>query len=353
MSRPHRAGRIRAVDRDADDNVEILGANVAVNDDHLDAVRETTSNKIDNQTKRNYRNRLKKMMDFWQNTYPEYYAEGVRVLTEEDLSNPDIYWWKNTRDVVYTGLNVKFVLAHMAVEKKKEGGKTTSFSHIRKIIDAILFGAEQAGQRLPRNYYAEIDKFLQSFKKETTNARKEGNLDEKECDPISWSLFKLILEWALKSENVMIWVFSLLQWHCMARSVNIGILGLHNFKRLEDSIVCRYDMNKKDPTGEKVNDKHIYDNPFEGILSIYCAIGVWCSLQQGRLSASEELFQLLQSIAPSFPISWICTRTLWKVSCASLMLVHTASAKAVPQELHQEPLALPLCHLLPTVGNGV
>ena len=178
-------------------------------------------------------------------------------------------------------------------------------------------------------------------------------MDEKECDPISWSLFKLILEWALKSENVMIWVFSLLQWHCMARSVNIGILGLHNFKRLEDSIVCRYDMNKKDPTGEKVNDKHIYDNPFEGILSIYCAIGVWCSLQQGRLSASEELFQLLQSIAPSFPISWICTRTLWKVSCASLMLVHTASAKAVPQELHQEPLALPLCHRLPTAGNGV
>ena len=291
MSRAHRSGRIRAVDRDADDDVDILGDDVSVNEEHLNAVRETTGNKLNTETKRNYRNRLNKMMSFWQREYPEYYAKGVRDLQPEDLANPDIFWWKNRRDLVYTGLNVKFVLAHMAVEKTKDTGKTSSFSNIRKINDAVLYGAEQAGERLPRAYYAEMDKFLQSFKKETTKARKDGNLDEKECDPISWSLFRLILQWALEQENVMIWVFSLLQWHCMARSVNIGVLCLHNFKRLEDSIVCKYDSNKKDPTGEKVNDKHIYDNPFEGVLSIYCAIGVWCSLNQGWLSTSEQIFR--------------------------------------------------------------
>ena len=128
MPRSHRTGRIRAVDRDADDDVEILGADVAVNEDHLDAVRETTSNKIDEGTKRNYRNRLKKMMTFWEKNYPDYHAAGVRALTEEDLANPDVYWWKNKGDLVYTGLNVKFVLAHMAVEKKKESGKTSARS---------------------------------------------------------------------------------------------------------------------------------------------------------------------------------------------------------------------------------
>ena len=278
------------MDRDADDDVEILGNDVAVDEDHLDAVRATTNNKINDATKKNYRNRLKTLMNFWQSHYPEYYAQGVRELTAEELANPDVFWWKNTRDLIYTGLNVKFVTAHMAVQKKKSDGKTSSFSSIRKINDAILFGAEQAGQRLPRNYFEEMDKFLISYKKETTVARKDGKLDEKECDPISWSLFKLILQWSLETEDVMVWVFSLLQWHCMARSINIGVLGFHNFRRLEDAIVCKYDSTKKDPTGEKVNDKHIYDNPFDGLLSVYCAIGVWCSLEQGRLSCSESIF---------------------------------------------------------------
>ena len=291
MPRTVRTGRIRPVDRDADDGVEILGADTVIHDDHAVAVREINQRGLSEKVKCSYRNMLNKMMDFWRTEYPDYYAVGVRVLSEEELADPDMFWWKNTRDLVYTGLNVKMVTAFQAVGKTKANGKTAGFDTIRKYNDAILWGAEQVNARLPREYYSVMDKFLQSFRKETAVARQQGNLDEHECDPISWSLFKLILQWSLESQNVMLWVFSLLQWHCMARSVNIGVLCLHNFRRREDAIVCRYDKNKMDQTGERVNDKHIYDNPFDGRLSIFCAIGVWCSLQTGRLSSSEELFK--------------------------------------------------------------
>ena len=50
MSRAHRSGRIRAVDRDADDDVDILGDDVSVNEKHLNAVRETTGNKLNTET---------------------------------------------------------------------------------------------------------------------------------------------------------------------------------------------------------------------------------------------------------------------------------------------------------------
>jgi hypothetical protein len=42
------------------------------------------------------------------------------------------------------------------------------------------------------------------------------------------------------------------------RSINIGVLGLHNFCLGEDSVICKYDKTKADQqAGEKVADKNI------------------------------------------------------------------------------------------------
>ena len=66
MPRTFRAGRIRPVDRDADDDVEILGADTTIHEEHATAVRETNQRGISETVKRSYRNKLKKMMNFWQ-----------------------------------------------------------------------------------------------------------------------------------------------------------------------------------------------------------------------------------------------------------------------------------------------
>jgi hypothetical protein len=94
----------------------------------------------------------------------------------------------------------------LAHRKTKENGKTASHVQIRKYNDAIIYGAKEAKQHLPITYYEEMEKFLAAFKKETTTAKKDGMLDEQEADPISKTLFRLILQWTLAQKNVFIWV---------------------------------------------------------------------------------------------------------------------------------------------------
>jgi hypothetical protein len=136
-----------------------------------------------------------------------------------------------------------------------------------------------------------MEKFLNAFKKECAKAKSEGNLDEREADPISWALVHIILKWALSENNIFMWVFSLLQWGCMARSISIGVLGFHNFRLGEDNIICRYDKHKSDQTGETAHDKHLFANPFDGLMNLYLALGVWFSVEAAQFANSKDLFK--------------------------------------------------------------
>lgn len=293
MPRGNRTGgRVRPHERDTNNEAPILGANVEVLEQHSSSVRETEQNDLSVKVKRDYRNRLKHMYTFWKEQYPEYYSVGVRELTEVELGDKDMFWWKNKHDVVYEGLNVQMVKAFLGHRKTKDNGKTSSHVQLRKYNDAILYGAKQAQKRLPQSYYEEIEKYLDAFKKETATAKKDGKLDEKDADPISWTLLVEIIKWALIDEkNPFLWVFSLLQWHCMARSVNIGGLALHCFRVGEDNITVKYDKQKADQAGEKLHEKHCYDNPFEPLVSLFLAMGVWFCLNASHFETTEMLFQ--------------------------------------------------------------
>jgi hypothetical protein len=94
--------------------------------------------------------------------------------------------------------------AFLAHKKQKLNGMTSSHVQLRKYSDAIMWGSRQASQLLPRGYYEEIEKFLTSYKKEIVAAKRDGKLDEQEADPITWSLFKLILSWAVDTSNVFV-----------------------------------------------------------------------------------------------------------------------------------------------------
>ena len=90
-------------------------------------------------------------------------------------------------------------------------------------------GGRRSKVPLPSSFYNEMDRFLKVFKKKTKKVAKDDLLDKKEADPISWTLFKLILKWAIESGSMLIWLYSLLEWHRMARSKNIGKLVYHIF----------------------------------------------------------------------------------------------------------------------------
>jgi len=237
------------------------------------------------------RNRLQHIIDFWRETYPDYFAIGVRALSPEERADPDMFFHRNTEDIVYAGLNVQMILSFMAHKKRKPNGKICSHVQIRKYNDAILWGANQAKQLLPSSYYEEMKNFLDAFKKTAATAKSEGQLDEQEADPINPTFFRCILRWALAERNIFIWVFSLCQWHFMARSINIGVLALHNFDVGEDHGICKFDKSKTDQTGEKAHKKHFYDNPNESLVSIFLALGVWFSLRSSHFEMTENLFQ--------------------------------------------------------------
>jgi hypothetical protein len=73
-------GRIRSHERDADDSVAILGANLQILVEHSQEVRITEQLGLDRTTKRNYRNRIKEIYTFFSIHYSEYHKVGVRKL---------------------------------------------------------------------------------------------------------------------------------------------------------------------------------------------------------------------------------------------------------------------------------
>jgi hypothetical protein len=78
----------------------------------------------------------------------------------------------------------------------------------------------------------------------------------------------------------------------MARSVNIGALGFHNFRDGEDHIVCCYNDSKADKMGEKCMDKYIYANPLEPKVCSFLSLGIFFSLESLHFSKAEKFFQL-------------------------------------------------------------
>jgi hypothetical protein len=67
---------------------------------------------------------------------------------------------------------VSMVKAFMEHKQVKANGNTSSHVQLCEYNDALMWGSQAAKQLLPRDYYEEVDKFLQSFRKETVDAKK-------------------------------------------------------------------------------------------------------------------------------------------------------------------------------------
>ena len=96
---------------------------------------------------------------------------------------------------------------------------------------------------------------MSCYKKEYADQKMKGNVDEREADAISSSLFKLFLRWAVEKGNMFVWCFSLLMWHLRAHSINVNSIALQSITRgISDSITFKYDETKMDKTGEYVQE---------------------------------------------------------------------------------------------------
>ena len=89
----------------------------------------------------------------------------------------------------------------------------------------------------------------------------------------------------------MLWAFTVVQWNCMGRSVNVSPLGFHNLSRLDgaDSVVIEYDKNKKDQAGENTSPKNCYANPYEPLHCMFLALGCYLCINDEKYNRKSDL----------------------------------------------------------------
>ena len=264
MARGGGGGRIRPHERATDDTTAIIGGNLALSDQHQAAIQSTESKSMKDGCRRDYRNREKRFITWLERSeYTEVARDGIRLFTPAEKADPSMYTFNHEKDLVYSGFNVGPLLAFLSETKVKKvvNGKQflKSRDDMRKYGDAIQWGAETAGQTLPKTYFERMDKWKKAYKKEYADAKEDGRTEENDAEPISAILFTMLCTWAVHENNIFVWVFGLMQWNLMARSINVDPISFHNMKRGQsDSIEVLPDKTKSDEGGEFVTCKNIY-----------------------------------------------------------------------------------------------
>ena len=254
---------------------------VEINAEHSAGIRETEDFFKSAKTVQDHNRRLMEMIKWVEQEYPDYYENGVVELAEEQKENKKRYH-TSTHDFIYTNINVNIMKAFMSKKKYKPNKFTLegkpihySYSHLRKYYDSVLFGAYRAKVALPEIYEMEMQGFLDSVKKEKVKAKKRGEVEEKEADPISFELYRLLCKYAINAGNIFVWAFTVVQWSCMARSISIDDLTFAQVSLGTDSMVIEYCDSKADQKGEKTSPKNCYANPFDYRVCIFTALGCY------------------------------------------------------------------------------
>jgi hypothetical protein len=232
---PRGGGRLapRVPQTTANEDGNIITANIQ--QAHTDGIRETEDHFKSEKSIKDHNRRLHEMIFWTKREYPEYCEEGVIELTEDQRGDVKRYY-KSTHDFVYSTINSDITKAFLSSKKYHPNRKTKdnkpihySFSHLRKFYDAILFGSFRAKIALPPQYEMEMKSFIDSLKKEKVKAKKRGETDERESDPIPYELYRKLCKYAIDMGNMFVWAFTVTQWACMARSISIDDMTFANF----------------------------------------------------------------------------------------------------------------------------
>ena len=73
-------GRIRPHERDTDNTTEVIGNNLAI-DGYENEIHGTMCHDMSDNTRKNWRQRIKKIIAYWKSNHPQYYQMGVREVT--------------------------------------------------------------------------------------------------------------------------------------------------------------------------------------------------------------------------------------------------------------------------------
>ena len=148
--------------------------------------------------------------------------------------------------------------------KRNEAGEKIMLGYDarRKYFDAFTYGKTLSKQNFNDAMMIRKPIILKSLRIANAKQKGKGQVEESDADAIPRPLCEYMCKSAISAGDAFWWLFTLLQWNCMARSQNIDNLRFTNFKVADDSIVVGFNQTKKDKEGKKTTPKHCYANPF-------------------------------------------------------------------------------------------
>ena len=79
-----------------------------------------------------------------------------------------------------------------------------------------------------------------SFKKRVANAKESGDIDEKDADPIPFSLYNYLCKQSIEEDNVFSQAWFVTQWNCISRPANIELISLFSLRSYEDCMKVKF-----------------------------------------------------------------------------------------------------------------
>ena len=115
-----RGGRILPHQRDTNDAVAILGEDLDdIGTNFQQNYNEVKKHEMGDKCRREYRCRIVRICEYWRKNFPDYYAIGVKKVTDEDLIDESKFYYNHYQyDFVYSGMNVNYLLHYMMSTSK-------------------------------------------------------------------------------------------------------------------------------------------------------------------------------------------------------------------------------------------
>jgi hypothetical protein len=241
-------------------------------------------------------NRIMEIIGFIHVNYSNLVDFLIVELSPEQKANSRLYH-KAAHDILYNCLKPKLVKVFMNGYKKKNPATRKHYSkeHVRKYHNAILKCSDLAQLPLQPDCVREMKTHLLLIMKELAQAKGDGETEDQEADPISFEFYKELCLWSIESNWINDMAFNTLQWNLMGRLANANSLGFHNpsWSHGSDSIINKYNANKKDKAGDYVTPKNCYANPKDDIVCVFLVIGCYLALNQEKFKqVSDKIFCL-------------------------------------------------------------
>lgn len=167
-----------------------------------------------------------------------------------------------------------------------------SFSQVSAFRSCIVELYEREKMKIEDSTKFAMDNFLDNYVKEIAELKHRGEMSLTEGKkPMSFRCFEFLAEAAVSYEvfsvGIFAWLFLLLCWNLMARSVSVGTLMYVHVTWDMDALICNIPKHKGDQEGKHSYPRHIYANVLNPVICPVLAFAVYLWTRGVQLDGEE------------------------------------------------------------------